>query len=301
MNGDGNTVEQVNHYYPFGGLMPMGTGACTQPLKFNGKELERTNGLDLADYGARWYNPAAPAWLTIDPLAEKDYSVSPYAFCRNNPVRLVDPNGMKWVDSKDAERLTTTIEARISNLENLNSKYQTKIESGDLSAKKMERLQNGIAENNEKISHLRKSLSDINLLGEDNENTYAFRRTNGGEHHVVLEEGTVFIETSSDALSIHEITHVRQSLDAGGLEFHDGYLKNAGTAPRKMAGNEIEAYQMQHSFDDSFPGNVPSVNAINIQSVGNIKNSSGGLVYPWIRIIYENERKQLRNNKKLGL
>ena len=71
MNGDGNTVEQVNHYYPFGGLMPMGTGACTQPLKFNGKELERTNGLDLADYGARWYNPAAPAWLTIDPLAEK--------------------------------------------------------------------------------------------------------------------------------------------------------------------------------------------------------------------------------------
>ena len=35
-------------------------------------------------------------FLTIDPLAEKYYSVSPYAYCNNNPVNLVDPNGMEW-------------------------------------------------------------------------------------------------------------------------------------------------------------------------------------------------------------
>jgi hypothetical protein len=29
----------------------------------------------------------------LDPLAEKYYSISPYAYCLNNPVRLIDPNG----------------------------------------------------------------------------------------------------------------------------------------------------------------------------------------------------------------
>jgi len=33
-------------------------------------------------------------WLSPDPLAEKYPWISPYAFCFNNPVRFVDPNGM---------------------------------------------------------------------------------------------------------------------------------------------------------------------------------------------------------------
>ena len=32
-------------------------------------------------------------WLAMDPLAEKYYSYSPYAFCNNNPVNLVDLDG----------------------------------------------------------------------------------------------------------------------------------------------------------------------------------------------------------------
>ena len=76
-DGDG-TAEQVNHYYAFGGVMAGSTGAGIQSLKYNGKELERTNGLNLSDYGARWYDAAAPSWLTPDPLAEKDPGISPY-------------------------------------------------------------------------------------------------------------------------------------------------------------------------------------------------------------------------------
>jgi len=33
---------------------------------------------------------------TVDPLAEKDYSISPYAYCKGNPIRLIDPNGLAW-------------------------------------------------------------------------------------------------------------------------------------------------------------------------------------------------------------
>ena len=31
--------------------------------------------------------------ISIDPHAEKYYSITPYAYCMNNPVRFVDPNG----------------------------------------------------------------------------------------------------------------------------------------------------------------------------------------------------------------
>lgn len=31
----------------------------------------------------------------MDPLCEKYYSISPYAYCAGNPVLLVDPNGME--------------------------------------------------------------------------------------------------------------------------------------------------------------------------------------------------------------
>lgn len=34
--------------------------------------------------------------MSLDPKAEKYYSVSPYAFCNNNPVNLIDPDGMEW-------------------------------------------------------------------------------------------------------------------------------------------------------------------------------------------------------------
>ena len=87
------TVEQVNHYYPYGGLTGESTGGSVQPYKYNGKELERMNGLDLYDYGARWMDAALGRFTTIDPMCEKYYGISPYAYCAGNPVNLVDLDG----------------------------------------------------------------------------------------------------------------------------------------------------------------------------------------------------------------
>jgi len=60
------------------------------PYRFSGKE--RT----LADYdfGARRYLPfRVPRWTSMDPMAEKYFSISPYAYCAGDPVNLVDPEG----------------------------------------------------------------------------------------------------------------------------------------------------------------------------------------------------------------
>ena len=90
------TVEQVNHYYPFGGLYGQSTNGDTQRFKYNGKELDRMHGLDLYDYGARHYDAAIGRFTTIDPMAEKYYHLSPYVYCANNPVNRIDPDGCDW-------------------------------------------------------------------------------------------------------------------------------------------------------------------------------------------------------------
>ena len=88
---------QFNHYYPFGLPMAETTDGKQneQPYKYNGKEFERKNGLNWMDYGARHYDAALGRFTTMDPLAEKYYEVSPYAYCMNNPVIFVDPDGRK--------------------------------------------------------------------------------------------------------------------------------------------------------------------------------------------------------------
>ena len=93
------TVEQVNHYYPYGGLFGESTNGDHQRFKYNGKELDRMNGLDWLDYGARHMDAARGLWSAMDPMAEKYYSISPYAYCAGNPIRLVDPNGKEKIDA----------------------------------------------------------------------------------------------------------------------------------------------------------------------------------------------------------
>ena len=44
---------------------------------------------------ARHYNSALSIWLSVDPMADKYPSISPYTYCANNPVRLVDPDEKK--------------------------------------------------------------------------------------------------------------------------------------------------------------------------------------------------------------
>ena len=44
---------------------------------------------------ARYYQPNLSIWLSVDPMADKYPGVSPYTYCGNNPIKLVDPNGEK--------------------------------------------------------------------------------------------------------------------------------------------------------------------------------------------------------------
>jgi RHS repeat-associated protein len=69
------------------------TNRGKQPYKFGGKELDEMHGLNRYDFHARQLSTAIPRFTTPDPLAEKYYAVSPYAYAGNNPVRFVDIDG----------------------------------------------------------------------------------------------------------------------------------------------------------------------------------------------------------------
>ena len=91
-------VEQVNAYYPFGTpIYALGTNESQQRYKYNGKEFDELHGLNTYDYGARQYAPLLPMWDRVDPLAEKYYGVSPYAYCLGNPINHIDYEGSKVV------------------------------------------------------------------------------------------------------------------------------------------------------------------------------------------------------------
>lgn len=96
-NANANATVQRTQYYPSG--LPWasnsGDNPGTQNKKYNGKEFVEMHGYDSYDYGARGYYPAMGRWTSVDPLAEKYYSISPYAYCLNNPVRFIDPDGMR--------------------------------------------------------------------------------------------------------------------------------------------------------------------------------------------------------------
>ena len=77
-----------------------GSALCS----FNGKEKDWESGFHY--YGARYYwSEVLTGWLSVDPMADKYPSISPYAYCAWNPIILVDYDGNKiWLIDQDGNR-----------------------------------------------------------------------------------------------------------------------------------------------------------------------------------------------------
>ena len=58
---------------------------------FSAKEKDTETGYSY--FGSRYYSSDLSIWLSVDPMSDKYPSLSPYVYCANNPIKLVDPNG----------------------------------------------------------------------------------------------------------------------------------------------------------------------------------------------------------------
>ncbi len=98
-------VLQENHYYSFGlafegAWLQNDATARDNKYQYNGKELNDDFGLNWNDYGARWYDAGIGRWNGVDPLADAYLNTSPFVYASNNPIRLLDPNGMAVIESQ---------------------------------------------------------------------------------------------------------------------------------------------------------------------------------------------------------
>ncbi len=96
-NSQGYYADQSLEYYPSGVLFDRSTEKERQPYMFGGKELVSMHGLNEYDFTGRWQYSIIPSFTSMDPLCEKYYSVSPYVYCLNNPLKYVDPDGKQVI------------------------------------------------------------------------------------------------------------------------------------------------------------------------------------------------------------
>ena len=288
------TVRQATNYYPSGVTIaesPARSDQYAQPYKFGGKELDRIKGLDFYDFVARPYDPTLMRFTAPDPMAVKYYSVSPYAYCANNPVNLVDPTGMIWdkASIEEANNLKVSLNGQITDLNRQIEKYQKEIDSGTLNDADVEANKKEITAFGERVSNIKKSVEDIDRLGNDQKHTFVLNSSTNTKMGYVEKgrNGKINIIGNGGDLTVHEITHIRQSLDAGKLIFDSktNKLGYSGIGVKIQANAEVEAYQKQFSVrrTDLQSGlDLRSPNEITPQIIGNIRRSNGVLVYPAI-------------------
>ena len=91
--------EPYVNQHPFG---------FSERFTFTGKERDEETGYGY--FGARYMDhELMTMWLSVDPMADKYPSISPYAYCAWNPVKLVDPDGRDWYEYVHPETHKTMV------------------------------------------------------------------------------------------------------------------------------------------------------------------------------------------------
>ena len=91
----GGTAVQHLHYLPWGEDYVNQRLNSFDGVRYTFSAKEKDSETGLSYFGSRYYSSDLSVWLSVDPMSDKYPSTSPYAYCRNNPIILVDDNGNK--------------------------------------------------------------------------------------------------------------------------------------------------------------------------------------------------------------
>ena len=97
---DGEAVQHL-HYLPWGENFVDQRSSTFDGARFTFSAKEKDAETGYSYFGARYYSSDLSIWLSVDPMSDKYPSLSPYTYCANNPIKLVDPNGEEIGDYYD--------------------------------------------------------------------------------------------------------------------------------------------------------------------------------------------------------
>ena len=90
------TVKQHLHYLPWGEDFVNQRSSHFDGVRYTFSAKEKDTETRYSYFGARYYSSDLSIWLSVDPMSDKYPSLSPYVYCADNPVELVDPKGMEY-------------------------------------------------------------------------------------------------------------------------------------------------------------------------------------------------------------
>lgn len=269
------TVEQVNHYYPLGGLLGESIGTSVQPYKYSGKEWNDELGLNLYDFHARNYDPAIGRWLSVDPLAEKYYDISPYTYVANNPIVFVDLDGRQIEPGSQAEwdKQKNAVIAQRDKLQSKIDGLNTKATEKGWSALKLARK---IGNMQERVNSLNGTIGNLGAL-EASDQVYALKSGAGEEGGTTYDPSTGNIVFSYDGTAnfVHETTHGGQ-FESGDIAFDT----KTGMPYGGDVFDEVSAYKAQFGYSPS------SVSRLTSSSTA---KSFGGITTSWVQGITKSD------------
>jgi RHS repeat-associated protein len=232
-------IPQQTDYYPFGTAFSVANLNKNKYL-YGGKEYqdEALGGtlFGLADFEARFMDSRIPRFTSMDPLREKYYWISPYAYAANNPIRFIDPTGM-WFDEaneKKAFKQETALNKQIAKLEKQIVRLEKKgLSTDDLSAR---------------VTEMKSSITDIADM-RANEST-EFRYANANSKNNPSGRGNPTI----DGVGTNTVTMYVENNT--GSKSHEG--RHGGDAARGTltlenynVNHEVSAYKAQYGYSGS--------------------------------------------------
>ena len=238
ITGGNGAVLQHIEYVPYGEVFIEEKNATWRtPYKFNAKELDEETGLYY--YGARYYEPRTGVWISVDPLAEKNYANSSYVYCNSNPINFIDPLGLDTfnINIQNRNILITPVKG---------SKTHTFI------------VKNG----NKEISNKNLDINDKGLV-EFPDKGYGFERygskDRGGDHYLnPLTAACLFGLTAEfydnwDIGDYHPLISFGDMSNAKGTAPNGDHSTHGG--PKGYSGDCID-FRYLDSYLHSFQGNV---------------------------------------------